>query len=186
MTKKSKNKTLLASLQNLYSKIAMVFLQIRIASYHKVVETNQSFDITDVLDKQVDDLAARAVKVENHSRTVLDNEHQQDSSQHNSEEIKIESEEKPVSTESEFAKHLKHRNTSSVNQPYLGEKLTASTWEHIHSAVRYARQGDADTAKLHTEIAGQALEEAGHYLNDKEYSELVLQIEHYFMDSQKS
>lgn len=165
----------------------MISAQIRIGSYHRVVQSNKSFDITNVLDRQVDDLAARAVKVKNHSREMLDNEHQHNLIQNSREKKKIEDEEleKVSSIESEFAKYLKQRNTSSVSQPYMGEKLTASTWEHIHSAVRYARQGDASTAKLHSEIAGQALEEAGHYLNDKEYSELVFQIEHYFKDSQK-
>jgi len=171
-------------LQDLYSKLAMMTTKIRMDSYHKLVSSNKRFDITNVLHRHVDDLASRAGKVRHHSGTALDDEHQQERAQESRDEKRTVNDENVSGVESEFAGHLKQRQSSPVSQPYIAEKLTASTWEHIHSAIRYARQGDVDNAKLHTDIAGQALEEAGHFLNDTEYSELITQIEHYFTDSQ--
>ena len=55
----------------------------------------------------------------------------------------------------------------------MGGQLKKSAWEHVHKAIRYARQADVTMAKLHADIAGHALEEAEHYLKDEECSELV-------------
>lgn len=184
MTRKSNNSTLLSLLQSLYSTISQAVAEIRMRSYRLFDQSNKRVDITGVLNKQIGDLAASAVKEAHHGRKSLDNVHQHELTHKNTEKEQVEGQngEDASSADSEFAQYLKQRKTSSVTQPYVGDKLTASVWEHIHSAVRSARQGDVDTAKLHTKIAGQALEEAGHYLNDKDYSELVFQIEHYITE----
>ena len=62
----------------------------------------------------------------------------------------------------------------------MGDKLKKSAWEHVHSAIRYARQENMAMAKLHADIAGHALDEAAHFLKDEEYSELIFEIEESF------
>ncbi|MDH5181717.1 MAG: hypothetical protein OEY07_18800 [Gammaproteobacteria bacterium] len=187
MAKDSENSTLLASLKKLFSELAAVLSQIRISSYHKFVQTDQNFDITSVLDRQVDELAAGLVKQKPHSREILDDDHQHKKEHKTAEEKEVKGEEieSDSRTENEFARHIAQRKFSSVSQPYIGDQLTARAWEHIHSAVRYAGLGDVDTAKLHVKIAGQALEEASHFLSEKDYSELIFQVERYFVDTHK-
>ena len=63
--------------------------------------------------------------------------------------------------------------TSKITpDPYMGNKLKDSTWSHIHTALLHARQGDANTAKLHADIANQALKEAAHYMSEEDYKVL--------------
>ena len=51
----------------------------------------------------------------------------------------------------------------------MGERLKSSTWSHLHLASMEARRGDAVAAKVHADIANQALKEAAHYMSDDEY-----------------
>jgi len=55
----------------------------------------------------------------------------------------------------------------------IGNKLMQSTWEHLHASVRFARLGNAETARLHASIMDSSLKEAAHYLDDEVYSEFV-------------
>lgn len=179
------NHTLLLTLKELYCQLSMVVAQIRLRSYRFLFESKNTFDITSVLNKKVNDLAARALK-ENICSEKNSNKKQQPGFAHNKKQnINYKKIENVSGIESEFAKHLKQRKSSSITQPHMGDKLKASAWEHIHSAIRFAKQGQVGKAKLHADIAGHALEEAGHYMNDEEYSELVYHIEHYFTESQK-
>ena len=45
-----------------------------------------------------------------------------------------------------------------------------STWEHLHASIRFARQGDVKTARLHADLTRNALNEAAHYLPEPVYS----------------
>jgi len=180
---KNNNHALLSTLKKLYSHLAMVLVQMRSYSYRK---SSHAFDITSILNSKVDDLVVHATR-ENTSLDKKTEKVQQSNLTHSkiqTEYSQKEKSEKVLDAESEFAKHLQQRKSISVTQPHMGDKLKKSAWEHIHSAIRYAKQGKADTAKMHTDIAGHAIEEAGHYLNDEEYSELVYQIEDYFTKSQ--
>jgi hypothetical protein len=56
--------------------------------------------------------------------------------------------------------------------PYMGDKLKDSTWSHIHTALLHARQGEANTAKLHADIANEALKEAAHYMSKEDHKVL--------------
>ena len=87
--------------------------------------------------------------------------------------------------ENELSKYLRTENLTSVTQPGIVTKLTESVWEHIHAALRIARQGDADKAKLHLDIADQALNEVGHYMSSDDFSRLVSSVEQYLFKSQE-
>ena len=185
--KKNKYHSLLSSLQYIYRKISIVVVRIRIHSYRKLVESNSSFDITSVLNEQINTLAASSVK-NNKIHDDVNEKPQHSELTFNKEDIKKYQSSKIENVsgvESEFAKHLKQKKSSSMIHPYLGDKLKQSAWEHIHCTIRYARQGNVVTARLHADIAGQALEEVAHYMKDEEYSELVFQIEECFIKSKK-
>lgn len=192
--KQSNNHHLMSALKSLYGRLSRLLVKIRSNTYHGVSGAAPSFDITSVLNKQIEDYAAH------HKNETAEHSLPKDSNlpgstatatspginntEHGMSEGGI-TDSPHNKTESEFAQHLKQRKSSSVTQPHIGDSLKASAWEHIHTAIRHAKQGEIDSAKLHTKIAGQALDEAGHYLNDADYAELVYQIEHYFSDSKK-
>jgi len=74
----------------------------------------------------------------------------------------------------ERTKHpLDAGRTGSHLNPEMGGVLRKRTWEHIHAALRLARQGDAKNARLHVDLANAALAEAAHYLTDEEISEFA-------------
>ena len=60
--------------------------------------------------------------------------------------------------------------------PYMGDKLKDSTWSHIHSALLHARQGKVITAKLHANIANEALKEAEHYMSEEDHKVLCEEV----------
>ena len=62
-------------------------------------------------------------------------------------------------------------------QPPVSHKLQASVWEHLNTSLRLARQGEAQTAKLHADVANNALKEAARYMPKDEYAEFYGQVE---------
>lgn len=180
-----KNNSLFVRLLYLYRKISIVIVRIRMRSYRPFIDSNDTFDITSLLHQQINTLApdlnnsnASLINAQNVTKntgirtTKVDVTNNQDNDINNI-----------SSTESEFAKYLKQKRSSSIDHPYMGDKLKKSAWEHIHCTIRYARQGNDAMAKLHADIAGHALEEAVHFMKDEEYSELVFEIEECFEKS---
>ena len=183
------NSTLLSILKGLYSQLGQILLvrtQTRIDSYQRNFKSDMTIDITTILNRQVDDLAARVVterveiievSEERHEKLPEKNTELHQIPYKNYPETKHEN---MSGVESEFANYLKQRKMTSVTQPHLGENLKASAWEHIHCAIRHAKNGALDTAKLHTSIAGTALEEAGDFMEHDDYVELICEVEQYF------
>jgi len=177
------NQSLLSILKRLYSQLSRISLnatQARTSLYKR--EVRPQLNITTVLNNQVEELSSRVIAGSISTENIVNapNVPNSKGSQNkaiNYQDIKIKDD---SDGESEFAKHLQQRKPPSVTQPLLGERLKLSAWEHIHSAIRHAKNGDTDTAKLHVTIAGTALEEAGDYLSHEDYSELVHEIEVYF------
>jgi len=69
-----------------------------------------------------------------------------------------------------------NRHEYSALHDHMGEKLKASAWEHIHSSMRYAHEGNRETAMLHADIAANAIKEAVHYLEDNAYKDFIGEI----------
>jgi len=182
-----KNHSLFVRLQYLYRKISIVIMRVRMRSFRPFHESNNTFDITSLLHQQINTLADSLDKNNTHPATVNEKSQRSELTLNKVDIKKYQSSkiENVSGVESEFAKYLKQKKSSAMSHPYLGDKLKESAWEHIHCTIRYARQGNVETARLHAGIAGQALEEAAHYLKDEEYSELVFQIEECFIKSKK-
>ena len=62
-----------------------------------------------------------------------------------------------------------HSGYSALTTP-LRERLKTSAWEHTHSAIHLAHQGDFASAKLHAILANNATHELGHYLIQADYN----------------
>ena len=76
-----------------------------------------------------------------------------------------------------LARHFKKSARKKESDQYMGEKLKTSTWTHIHTALMQARNGQATTAKLHADIANQALKEAAHYMSEQDYKAFFAEVE---------
>ncbi len=180
MQKNKDNHSLLAILKDYYAKLAVVIVKMRMHSYHLFSKKNRKFNIRSLLANQVDELASTIAKEENcQDNSTLECEQHSDIIDNKKSFNNI------SDTETDFSKYLKNRRQSLFINHSLGNKLIATVWEQIHAAVRYAKQGDVNTARLHSDIAGNALEEASHYLSHEDYSDLIFQIEQYFIDSKK-
>ncbi len=68
-----------------------------------------------------------------------------------------------------FVNYLRKRSRSATMSPLLAEKLQQRTWEHITAAVNLAHQGNDDGARLHAELAENAMAEASRYMAEAEY-----------------
>jgi hypothetical protein len=182
---KNNDQSLLSTLKNLYSQLSQISLgytQTRLNSFKHVSKSPSN--ITAILNKQIDDISSQVISesidsVEDINEPAVQSA---EDGQSINEIYKDTVVENVTGVESEFVKYLQQRKPPTITQPHLGENLKASAWQHIHTAIRHAKNGDIDAAKLHINIAGTALEEAGDYMCQEDYSELVLAIEGYFSE----
>lgn len=166
MTSSQDGTNLLETLKHLYSKMMGLHAEARARSSLNPSNTAGSQNIVSPLSECIDKLAANAVnnpvnatnsqtpeeKVHSHNHAPI--------SPKPSSEIEL----------GELSVHLKNSHKYSGASLGTGDKLMQSTWEHFHAAIRLARQGDVDAAKLHVELTNNALNEAAHYLPEPVYS----------------
>ena len=76
---------------------------------------------------------------------------------------------------SELAIHFKERNNKFIFNN-IEEKLEKSTIDHVHEAIRHARQGDEQNAHMHADIASSSCEELSHFMSKERHQELVCQM----------
>lgn len=75
----------------------------------------------------------------------------------------------------ELAKYFKERNNKAIFNS-LEEKLEKSTSDHMHEAIRYARQGDERNAHMHADIASSSCEELSHFMSKEQHHAFVSQM----------
>jgi hypothetical protein len=76
----------------------------------------------------------------------------------------------------ELSVYFRNMHKHSAVSLNAGDKLIQSTWEHIHASIRTARQGDIKTARLHVDLANNALKEAEHYLSAPVFSSFTQEV----------
>lgn len=187
MRKNNDNHNLLSSLRNLYGKLALLMQKISENTYHQFCNTSKTSNITSELNKQIDDLASKSIIENNYQDTITEKKiiHNTLNKNKDNEYQLIENTGKVNSIENKLYIHLKKSRTSSLTHPGIVEKLTESIWKHIHAAIRIARYGNKDKARLHSNIVEQALNELSHYMGNDDYSELVSHVEQYILELQK-
>jgi hypothetical protein len=72
-------------------------------------------------------------------------------------------------TDNPLSNYFKKNNSYSELAQPIGEKLKSSAWEHTHSAIRFAHQGDYATAKLHADLANNAIHELSHFMSTDDF-----------------
>ena len=167
------------SIEELYSSITMRILQKRMDSYHSASAINtgsgNNSDFSASLYKYIDDVSHQAKKPTSENQTSkragLTNSTNPYPPAH------FEVSNKGIN--SGLTKHFREIDNAE-RHPGISGKLKDSIWEHVHSSIRCARQGDAHAAKMHADIANNAYKELSHYLTDEEHSELAREIEEEF------
>jgi len=179
MTPGREIKALLHALQRLYSRIASIVLHKRMGSYREETGSVADHDLAALLSDHIDRLADSRPANSGKTQPQVSVQKVQTATQNPSPDRRHA--DRPVSivtrTFNGLGRYFKSSRTESVLDPELSEKLKKSTWNHIHTAFRLARQGEAGTAKLHLDIAAHALKEAAHYMSKEEHIAFTVEVE---------
>ena len=154
-------KVLLASLLALYSRLSALILNQRMTSYRKGDSA--------LLDKQI--LAALYDIVEKTPAPETP-DHQVSGGGSAAQADKV------ISDVSNRDVAIKAHATLSrmPSSIHLGEKLSVSAWDHIRTSLRYVHEKNIGLAKMHADLANEALKQASHYMTDEEYIELKVSV----------
>jgi hypothetical protein len=171
-------KALLHALQRLYARITSLVLHKRMGSYRDEAGSVADHDLATLLSDHIDRLAAPGPANSENIPPQVSAQTAQTVTQNPSpgrpdsvRQVSI-----VKRTFNELGRYFKTSRTESILDPELSEKLKQSTWNHIHTALRLARQGEAANAKLHLDIASQALKEAAHYMSREEHITFTVEV----------
>ena len=157
---------LLNSLKQLYSRIMTLHAESSARSSRNHSSTASAQNIVSPLSECIDKLAANAA---NNSGAAV-NSQTTEIKNHSYHHAPVSQEASSSDELGELSVHLKDSHKYPGTSPGAGEKLMQSTWEHFHTSIRLARQGNVEAAKLHAELTKNALNEAAYYLPEQEYS----------------
>lgn len=160
---------LLRSVHSLFSKVSLLDLQKRTSSYKQQAGRETQKDIATPLSSYIDKLSAGQPAITSTHPVI--SEEPEEISGATPQEAPQENPQIPSTAviPNDLSDYLKSHSQHSDSEGYIGDKLKASTWSHIHTAILKAREGDPKTAKLHADIANQAMKEAVHYMSDEEF-----------------
>ena len=158
--------TLIHALHDLFLKVSNFELVKRVSAYHH--KSVSALDISAPLSKHIDKLVVENRRTKSRVANAV--------TSRSSAERKLQ---KIVSASSKpsrlnkmldgLARHYKRSAGKTESNQYMGERLKSSTWSHLHVASMEARRGNVAAAKIHADIANQALKEAVNYMSDEEY-----------------
>ena len=169
--------TLLHRVKRLYSELFLAALHDRINSYHAFMHSPKHSEISDTLHDLIDETVREA----SNTHSVMDYKEmkflddEMVSASNKFKYNKSHSTEANSNAMNHLSSHLARRNLQG-HDDHVAAKLQRSVWEHIHSAHRSARSGNSDTAKLHADLAVNAMKTLSHYLSAEEYSDFLTEI----------
>lgn len=164
--------TLLSKIKSLYTEIFLLSLHNRINSYHSSTHTNHHNMISSTLHKLIDEVVKDVSKTEKGIKhTALKIENTELPPQKVIPNVNQSPKPSIVSmTLNGLSIYFKKRKAHEKD-PAVEARLRRCVWDHVHSAHRYARTGDAITAKLHAGIASEAMKTLSHYIPEDEYND---------------
>lgn len=164
---------LLQSLHRLYSRVGFLQLQKQLQRYRPGPQGIYQHSISLSLVKHIDRLA-----------NTIDS--------HESSESVLDKSSREIAQKSRDTKHRKLNLSASAavdmknffpkNRGFPGaaanlcESLKKSTWSHMRTALRLAKQGQIHSAKIHANIADQALKEVAHFMSAEEYNNFTEEV----------
>lgn len=160
---------LLASLKRLYQRVFSRYLEQRQATYHPSGAAEPGSAIADRLQRRIEGLADVGQRATAGPAPRPDAA-QKPKAQAN-EWVAVEH-----GVANDLSQYFEEHHDGSSLLPDAGKRLMQSTWEHIHAALRCARQGDTRQAELHAGIANNAFKEAARYLPEKDYAAFAAEV----------
>ena len=163
---------LLQDLHELYYKLCAIDLRKRMKLYHHNTYTDDTPDISASLTKHFHKLAPVDKPGTAGSASTATPPSPKRPARHYSEKHPRRQRRGITRMVSTFFRPQKVFTSIKASDQYMGDKLKDSIWSHTHAATLNARQGNVSNAKLHAQIANDALKEAAHYMNEKDYKVL--------------
>ena len=168
------NLDLLSALRSLFMQVTRMNLAQRL-NHSKKSSAKVSVDISEKLQQCIDKLSASSQK----DRAIIAS--QADAAADGVEVTPISSsrELEPVADTDLYnglSDHFQQCRHSSVSESSMGYQLQQRTWHHLYAALSSARKGNEAMAKLHANIASQAMKEADSYMDDESYAHFTDQI----------
>ncbi|MEN8179301.1 MAG: hypothetical protein ABFS39_11900 [Pseudomonadota bacterium] len=169
---------LLSSLQDLFYRMSHLSLSRRIDSYHGGGGGEMVKDISAPLSEHLEELARNATddtkkpvtegsvapQALNETKTSTRSNHKRPRVQLLRERL------------NGLSRIFKRRGSSVVLQPHLSDQLQRSVRQHLNTSLRQARQGEIAKAKLHADLASNAMHELAHYMPKEDFTRFNTQI----------
>ena len=178
-------RTLLQTLKDLYTKVFIVSLYNRLHQYHSSVDSDQHQQLNVSLHKFINEI------IDNVSNYSSEKKRREETSQADEILIKPANANKAVTqpriaslTLNALSLYFK-RNKALEKDPSIASKLQTCVRDHSQSARRLARSGNDISAKIHANIASDALKTLSHYMTSEEYNDFFNEVNQQ-MDAKKS
>lgn len=172
MPQKYDTKALLLALQKLFSRIALRALHHRMNSHRKASSAETEHDIAALLSDHIDELA---VSRNTDTQSMPEGQTAPEDGIRNQARPNTPTT-KTSSKFTELSKHFRKRRNKALMQRHVGMNIKKRAREHIYSSLRFAREGDAETARSHANIADLALKESANYMSAEEYARFIADI----------
>ena len=165
-----KNESLLEKLKKLYTKIFLVALHNRITQYHSLLHSDSHHKIGGALHELIDE-TIKSVSTDDTGLHLMSLEYFEIERKLKSESAnKQEKQETTISTMTLNGLSLYFKRHKALEKaPAVAARLRRVVYDHVHSAHRLARQDDEKTAKMHADIACDAMKTLSHYMQSDDY-----------------
>jgi len=167
---------LIRDIHNIRSKAVLKVFHIRIKNYHKVSPKHKrDSEITSPLLSCLHNLIYKKQDIEISTlsdKTDSEGNPEIQAKLHNIDTLEID----PI-TYNELSNYFQSKHNGNGVRTGIEETLVQSTWNHIHAAVRYARQGELPNSKMHAEIASYSCRELAHFMTTDNYQKLMASIQ---------
>jgi hypothetical protein len=169
--------SLLDKVKRLYTELFHTAMKDRVHSYHCYTDSNKRHEVSNLLHELIDEIVKEASNthspLEYNDLKLLDEQilSASDHIQH-VQRLSVDIDLPAMSELSAFlASKIVHGN-----EEHLEDKLQRCVEEHVHAAHRYARSGRCEIAKLHADLATNAMKVLSHYMTVDDYSRFITTI----------
>ncbi|MDH5516890.1 MAG: hypothetical protein OEY36_03595 [Gammaproteobacteria bacterium] len=168
-------RTLLQSLKDLYTKVFIASLHNRLHQYHPSVDSDQHQQLNLSLHHFIDQTDLSVSQPDNKKKPDADQ---------TSEETPIKPlNDRPADSKTGIASLTLNalslyfkKNKALEKDPAIADRLQRCVVDHTHTAQRLARSGNQVSAKIHADIASDALKTLSHYMVAEEYNDFFKQV----------
>ncbi|MCK4709259.1 MAG: hypothetical protein KAU21_11630 [Gammaproteobacteria bacterium] len=168
----AKTESLLDKLKRLYTKVFLVSLHNRINQYHSLLHSNNHHEISGTLHDWIDETVKNISENDTGLHITGLEYYEMKRSFKSASSNKSDNQETTLSsmTINGLSLYFK-RHKALEKDPAVAARLRRCVYDHVHSAHRLARVGDDTTAKMHANIACDALKTLSHYMPNEEYDD---------------